>query len=241
MGHKNASARHGLAYTLSDSMTACGALGQPLKQVASPIQSVMESHPFETLRRRKSSQVTSGSNITSIWQDIPDASPSLASESTTLPGDTTCTSTSSVNSSCLGHPDGGSLIRKSGDTQMSTPAAPTQLSTCKSSSSKSGGRNSGTDTLTVTSEGFTDYLSDESDQELQKQAEIKAAELAIAQQEKAEFDAALHSVRHLCLQPPPEWNHQFSIHRGSKISGSSHIGTFQSTTVLPITVGHLRS
>lgn len=73
----------------------------------------------------------------------------------------------------------------------------------------SSGSSSAADSLTtITSEGFTDYLSDESDQELQRQAEAKAAELAIAKHEKDEFDAALHTVRHLTLQPPPEWNPQ---------------------------------
>lgn len=80
--------------------------------------------------------------------------------------------------------------------------------------SSSGSSSSAADSLTtITSEGFTDYLSDESDQELQRQAEARAAELAIAKHEKDEFDAALHTVRHLSLQPPPEWNPQLPVAR----------------------------
>jgi len=80
---------------------------------------------------------------------------------------------------------------------------------------------------TITSEGFTDYLSDESDQELQRQAEARAAELVIAKHEKDEFDAALRTVRDLSLQPPPEWNPQLPLPRPPRYHRDAFSGPIQ--------------
>ncbi|KAJ3937330.1 MAG: hypothetical protein NXY57DRAFT_634376 [Lentinula lateritia] len=60
---------------------------------------------------------------------------------------------------------------------------------------------------TVTSDGgFTDYLSDESEAELQRQAEAKAALLAQNQAEELEFKAARQQLAHVDLRPPKSWN-----------------------------------
>ncbi|KAI0049647.1 hypothetical protein FA95DRAFT_848719 [Auriscalpium vulgare] len=60
---------------------------------------------------------------------------------------------------------------------------------------------------TVTSDGgFTDYLSDESEAELQKQAEAKAALLAQNQMEEQEFKLARQQLAHVDLRPPKSWN-----------------------------------
>jgi hypothetical protein len=60
---------------------------------------------------------------------------------------------------------------------------------------------------TVTSDGgFTDYLSDESEAELQRQAEVKAAIVAQNQAEEQEFKAARQQLADVDLRPPRSWN-----------------------------------
>ncbi|KAJ3892900.1 hypothetical protein GG344DRAFT_44324 [Lentinula edodes] len=77
-------------------------------------------------------------------------------------------------------------------------------------SSVASGGSGGSDSLsdsTVTSDGgFTDYLSDESEAELQRQAEAKAALLAQNQAEELEFKAARQQLAHVDLRPPKSWN-----------------------------------
>ena len=64
---------------------------------------------------------------------------------------------------------------------------------------------------TVTSDGgFTDYLSDESEAELQRQAEVKAAIVAQNQAEEQEFKAARQQLADVDLRPPKSWNHPTS-------------------------------
>lgn len=75
-----------------------------------------------------------------------------------------------------------------------------------SSASSSSGSSSMTDS-TITSDGaFTDYLSDESEEELQRQAEAKAALVAQNQAEEMEFKAARQQLAHVDLRPPKTWN-----------------------------------
>jgi hypothetical protein len=82
-----------------------------------------------------------------------------------------------------------------------------------SSASSSSGSESGESSLgsmtdsTVTSDGgFTDYLSDESEAELQRQAEVKAAIVAQNQAEEQEFKAARQQLAYVDLRPPKSWN-----------------------------------
>lgn len=79
-----------------------------------------------------------------------------------------------------------------------------------SSASSSSGSSDGTDSLsdsTVVSDGaFTDYLSDESEAELQRQAEARAALQAQTQMEEMEFKAARLQLAHVDLRPPKTWN-----------------------------------
>lgn len=61
--------------------------------------------------------------------------------------------------------------------------------------------------ITVTSDGaFTDYLSDESEAELQRQAEVRAAQLRRLRAEEAEFNAAKRGLANIDLQTPIAWN-----------------------------------
>jgi len=89
---------------------------------------------------------------------------------------------------------------------------------------------------TITSEGFTDYLSDESEEELQKQAEARAAVLAQNQMEELEFKMARQQLVRVGLEPPKTWtqtnttavsptksniNHSTMPSRNAKISAHS--------------------
>ena len=53
---------------------------------------------------------------------------------------------------------------------------------------------------------FTDYLSDESEAELQRQAEARAALIAQNQAEELEFRIARQQLGNVALQPPKSWN-----------------------------------
>ncbi|KAG6885204.1 hypothetical protein C0993_004886 [Termitomyces sp. T159_Od127] len=75
-----------------------------------------------------------------------------------------------------------------------------------SSSSGSDGTGSMTDSTITSDGGFTDYLSDESEAELQRQAEARAALLAQYQAEELEFKAARLQLAHIDLRPPKTWN-----------------------------------
>lgn len=100
-----------------------------------------------------------------------------------------------------------------------------------SSASSSSGSESGESSLgsmtdsTVTSDGgFTDYLSDESEAELQRQAEVKAAIVAQNQAEEQEFKAARQQLAHVDLRPPKSWNPLTNRPQGGSMnaySGSS--------------------
>jgi hypothetical protein len=78
------------------------------------------------------------------------------------------------------------------------------ISPGSASSSSSGGSSASSD-HTVDG-GFTDYLSDESEAELQRQAEIRAALLAQNRMEEQEFRAARQQLAHVDLRPPKSWN-----------------------------------
>jgi hypothetical protein len=75
-----------------------------------------------------------------------------------------------------------------------------------SSSSGSDGPGSMTDSTVTSDGGFTDYLSDESEAELQRQAEARAALVAQNQAEEQEFKAARQQLAHVDLRPPKSWN-----------------------------------
>ncbi|KAH9850702.1 hypothetical protein C2E23DRAFT_734238 [Lenzites betulinus] len=71
--------------------------------------------------------------------------------------------------------------------------------------SLSSASSSGSGSSSETAGGFTDYLSDESEAELQRQAEAKAAILAQNQFEELEFKAARQQLAHVDLRPPKSW------------------------------------
>lgn len=74
-----------------------------------------------------------------------------------------------------------------------------------SDSSDSSSQSGGSDGTITSDGGFTDYLSDESEAELQKQAEAKAALLAQTHAEEREFKAARQQLANVDLRPPKSW------------------------------------
>ena len=78
-----------------------------------------------------------------------------------------------------------------------------KLSLSSGASNSSSGSSSGT--TVISDGGFTDYLSDEYEAELQRQAEARAAILAQNQMEELEFRAARQQLAHVDLRPPKSW------------------------------------
>ena len=78
-----------------------------------------------------------------------------------------------------------------------------KMSVASSASSSSSGSSS--ETTVISDGGFTDYLSDESEAELQRQAEAKAAIVAQNQMEELEFRAARQQLADVDLRPPKSW------------------------------------
>lgn len=87
----------------------------------------------------------------------------------------------------------------------SLEAGLTELSIASPSSAGSSSGSSASSDITVDG-GFTDYLSDESEAELQRQAEVRAAMLAQTKTEEQEFRAARQQLATVDLRPPKSWN-----------------------------------
>jgi hypothetical protein len=82
-----------------------------------------------------------------------------------------------------------------------------EIGSSSESSSDSGSSRGSLSDATVISDGaFTDYLSDESEAELQRQAEAKAALVAQNQAEELEFKAARQQLVGVGLRPPKTWD-----------------------------------
>ena len=79
------------------------------------------------------------------------------------------------------------------------------LSIASPSSASSSSGSSASSDITVDG-GFTDYLSDESEAELQRQAEVRAALVAQTKVEEQEFRAARQQLATVDLRPPKSWN-----------------------------------
>ncbi|KAI0638300.1 hypothetical protein C8Q77DRAFT_1153964 [Trametes polyzona] len=90
-----------------------------------------------------------------------------------------------------------------------TPVAPKRGSVEeaveKMSLSSASSSSSGSSSELTVDGGFTDYLSDESEAELQRQAEAKAAILAQNQLEELEFKVARQQLANVDLRPPKSW------------------------------------
>ncbi|EMD40633.1 hypothetical protein CERSUDRAFT_111213 [Gelatoporia subvermispora B] len=89
------------------------------------------------------------------------------------------------------------------------------------SSASSSGSGSNSESTVTSDGGFTDYLSDESEAELQRQAEVKAALLAQNHQEEAEFKAARQQLANVDLRPPKSWSGVNSSTPRSEVSAAN--------------------
>ncbi|KAK0190970.1 hypothetical protein F5146DRAFT_577766 [Armillaria mellea] len=87
-----------------------------------------------------------------------------------------------------------------------TPSPPRPKKDEDAVSSASGSSGSMSDSTVTSDGGFTDYLSDESEAELQRQAEARAALVAQNQAEELEFKAARLQLTHVDLRPPKSWD-----------------------------------
>jgi hypothetical protein len=179
-------------------------------------------------RRPSVSNVTPSSSVSKVTVDpqiVGDHSPppSLrhpASASTTnIPNwkPSPPSSRTQVNASSIRPPTRRPALELSMAAMTLSAAAPPYISSASSSSSGGGSpissRGSMTDSTVTSDGGFTDYLSDESEAELQRQAEIKAAIVAQNHAEEQEFKAARQQLADVDLRPPKTWSNATSSSR----------------------------
>lgn len=99
------------------------------------------------------------------------------------------------------------------------------LSISSGASTSSSDSGDGSETTVISDGGFTDYLSDESEAELQRQAELKAAVIAQTIVEEQEFRAARQQLANIDLRPPKSWTSNVnSTPRSQSGSSSGSIG-----------------
>ncbi|KAI6047291.1 hypothetical protein EDC04DRAFT_2864390 [Pisolithus marmoratus] len=110
----------------------------------------------------------------------------------------------------------------------------------ESNSDSGSSRGSESDATVISDGAFTDYLSDESEAELQRQAEAKAALVAQNQAEEQEFKAARQQLVAVGLRPPKSWNDtNDNLLRGSPHAHSfSHHSAYGSAPYAPTPVAH---
>lgn len=113
-------------------------------------------------------------------------------------------------------------------------------SSSESSSDSGGSRGSLSDATVISDGAFTDYLSDESDAELQRQAEAKAALVAQNQAEELEFKAARQQLAGVGLRPPKAWDDtNEAIPRATThVSAYVHHSAYHSTPYASAAVAH---
>lgn len=145
-----------------------------------------EESPHPTLRRRASTANTTAA---------ANKSPSPPTRSTEISSNTASLSRRPQNH------------RRASLSEVFTGMKVTRKGPNSASSESGGSASSGSlSESTVTSEGFTDYLSDDSEAEIQRQAEIKAAQIAQNQMEELEFKTARLQLANVDLRPPKSWN-----------------------------------
>jgi len=116
-------------------------------------------------------------------------------------------------------------------------------STAESSSDSGSSQGSMSDATVISDGGFTDYLSDESEAELQRQAEAKAALVAQNQAEEQEFKAARQQLAAVGLRPPKSWDDtNEAVPRmqsaGAHAVGYAHHSAYTSPAYAPAAVAH---
>ncbi|KIJ70208.1 hypothetical protein HYDPIDRAFT_23339 [Hydnomerulius pinastri MD-312] len=123
---------------------------------------------------------------------------------------------------------------------LESAMAKLEVSGSSESSSDSGSsRGSMSDATVISDGGFTDYLSDESEAELQRQAEAKAALVAQNQAEELEFKAARQQLVGVGLRPPKTWDDTNEAPRStSHAPAYTHLSAFNSTPYASAAVAH---
>lgn len=107
------------------------------------------------------------------------------------------------------------------------------------SSDSGSSRGSESDATVISDGAFTDYLSDESEAELQRQAEAKAALVAQNQAEEQEFKAARQQLVGVGLRPPKSWNDtNDNLLRASHAHSYSHHSAYGTAPYAPTPVAH---
>lgn len=112
-----------------------------------------------------------------------------------------------------------SLSLSNTDPNSNPPVSNSTTTTPLSSASSDSSGGSNSETTVISDGGFTDYLSDESEQELQRQAEARAEVLAQNHFEEQEFKKARLQLAHVDLRPPKSWTSSGSA--GSAVSVGS--------------------
>ncbi|KAG6378845.1 hypothetical protein JVT61DRAFT_13125 [Boletus reticuloceps] len=124
---------------------------------------------------------------------------------------------------------------------LETAMATLDVSSSSEGSSDSGSSRGSLSDATVTSDGaFTDYLSDESEAELQRQAEAKAALVAQNQAEELEFKAARQQLAGVGLRPPKTWDdtNETVPRATSHASVYTHHSAYHATAYASAAVAH---
>ncbi|KAG8218766.1 hypothetical protein J3R82DRAFT_4441 [Butyriboletus roseoflavus] len=123
---------------------------------------------------------------------------------------------------------------------LETAMTALDISNSSESSSDSGGSRGSLSDATVISDGaFTDYLSDESEAELQRQAEAKAALVAQNQAEELEFKAARQQLAGVGLRPPKAWDDTNDVPRAtSHAPAYTHHSAYHATPYASAAVAH---
>lgn len=108
------------------------------------------------------------------------------------------------------------------------------------SSDSGSSRGSESDATVISDGAFTDYLSDESEAELQRQAEAKAALVAQNQAEEQEFKAARQQLVGVGLRPPKSWNdtNDNLLRASSHAHSYSHHSAYGTAPYAPTPVAH---
>ncbi|KIJ20147.1 hypothetical protein PAXINDRAFT_166282 [Paxillus involutus ATCC 200175] len=124
---------------------------------------------------------------------------------------------------------------------LESAMAALEVNSSSGSSSDSGSSRGSMSDATVISDGaFTDYLSDESEAELQRQAEAKAALVAQNQAEELEFKAARQQLAGVGLRPPKAWDdtNESMLRSTSHASMYTHHSAYNSAPYASAAVAH---
>ncbi|KAI6106236.1 hypothetical protein EDD16DRAFT_1823306 [Pisolithus croceorrhizus] len=189
-------------------------------RAAGPLSSSTNIHPdHSSISRRQTYTEGSAEKLrTPSVRRATDADGSLSRRSTSVRPSLSTVAPSFSSSRSFGDcspprhplpypPASSDRILSSRRSALESVMAALDISSSSERNSDSGSSRGSESDATVISDGaFTDYLSDESEAELQRQAEAKAALVAQNQAEEQEFKAARQQLVGVGLRPPKSWN-----------------------------------